>query len=89
MGEAAEDCLDGTVCEGCGELFDDILDGGQPPGFPRRCRSCGGQDDRVIPAAKPPRTTAHKARRKRQKANRKARDAEASRAKTQGANHNV
>lgn len=34
MGEAAEDILDGTVCEGCGEFFDDIIDGDEPPGFP-------------------------------------------------------
>lgn len=40
MGEAAEDILDGTVCEGCGEFFDDITDGDEPPGFPRRCTSC-------------------------------------------------
>lgn len=40
MGEAAEDILDGTVCEGCGEFFDDIIDGDEPPGFPRRCPSC-------------------------------------------------
>ena len=40
MGEAAEDMLDGTVCECCGQFFDDILNGGEPPGFPRRCKSC-------------------------------------------------
>lgn len=40
MGEAAENILDGTVCEGCGEFFDDIIDGDEPPGFPRRCPSC-------------------------------------------------
>ena len=40
MGEAAEDILDGTVCECCGEFFDDIINGEEQPGFPRRCRSC-------------------------------------------------
>ena len=40
MGEAAEDMLDGTVCESCGQFFDDIINGDEPPGFPRRCQSC-------------------------------------------------
>lgn len=40
MGEAAEDVLDGIVCEGCGEFFDDILNGLEPPGYPRRCEAC-------------------------------------------------
>lgn len=35
MGEAAEDILDGAVCEVCGEFFDD-----EAPGFPRRCDRC-------------------------------------------------
>lgn len=41
MGEAAEDILDGTVCECCGQFLDDIINGGEPPGYPRRCGSCG------------------------------------------------
>ena len=40
MGEAAEDILDGLVCEVCGEWFDDVLDGQEPPGHPRRCDRC-------------------------------------------------
>ena len=41
MGDAAEDMLDGTCCEGCGEFFDDILNGAEPPGYPRYCsREC-------------------------------------------------
>ena len=80
-----EDMLEGLLCEGCGEVFGDIMHGGDPPGHPRRCRSCAGRDDRVIPATKFPRTPAHKARRKRQKANRKARDVAAK----QGMNYNV
>jgi hypothetical protein len=40
MGEAAEDILEGCVCEVCGEWFDDVLDGEEPPGHPRRCERC-------------------------------------------------
>jgi hypothetical protein len=40
MGEAAEDILDGTVCECCGEFFDDVIEGGEAPGFQRRCERC-------------------------------------------------
>ncbi|MDB5848204.1 MAG: hypothetical protein JWP29_1956 [Rhodoferax sp.] len=40
MGEAAEDILDGTVCEGCGVFFDDILNNSPAPGFPRKCDQC-------------------------------------------------
>lgn len=32
MGEYADMIIDGTVCEGCGELID-----GESPGFPRHC----------------------------------------------------
>ena len=34
MGEIAEMMLDGTLCEGCGELM------GEAVGFPRLCRGC-------------------------------------------------
>jgi hypothetical protein len=40
MGEAVEDILDGLACEVCGVWFDDVLDGGEPPGHPRRCEQC-------------------------------------------------
>jgi predicted Zn-ribbon and HTH transcriptional regulator len=40
MGEIADMLLDGTLCEGCGEVFDDIMDGEDSPGFPRRCPEC-------------------------------------------------
>lgn len=40
MGEHAEDILEGLVCEGCGEWFDDVLCGADAPGFPRRCPMC-------------------------------------------------
>lgn len=42
MGEIADMMLDGTLCEGCGELIDD----GDGDGFPRRCAGCGGGADR-------------------------------------------
>lgn len=35
MGEIADMMLDGTLCEGCGELMD-----GSEPGHPRRCSGC-------------------------------------------------
>ncbi|CAN7381112.1 hypothetical protein LJR220_003387 [Bradyrhizobium sp. LjRoot220] len=41
MGEIAEMMLEGILCEGCGELFDDMVDGATSPGHPRRCRRCG------------------------------------------------
>lgn len=44
MGEAADDVLDGMVCECCGEWFDDVINGAEPPGFPRMCVACGGED---------------------------------------------
>jgi hypothetical protein len=40
MGENAEMMLDGTLCEGCGEVFDDVIGGAEPPGYPRRCAAC-------------------------------------------------
>ena len=40
MGEHAEDALEGCVCEQCGEWFDDMLQGGDAPGYPRRCSRC-------------------------------------------------
>lgn len=36
MGDAADDILDGSCCDGCGEYFDDE----RAPGYPRRCRGC-------------------------------------------------
>jgi hypothetical protein len=40
MGEIAEMMLEGILCEGCGEVFDDVIAGGEGPGHPRRCRLC-------------------------------------------------
>jgi hypothetical protein len=39
MGEIAEMMLDGTLCQGCGELL--IDPGGEPQGFPGFCAGCG------------------------------------------------
>jgi hypothetical protein len=47
MGEAADDILCGMVCQCCGEWMDDILDGGDAPGYPRTCAGCGGSDQRT------------------------------------------
>ena len=35
MGDAAEDILDGLMCEDCGVLID-----GDNPGYPRKCDGC-------------------------------------------------
>jgi len=40
MAEAADDVLDGSCCQLCGEWFDDVLSGDEPPGFPRTCEAC-------------------------------------------------
>ena len=40
MGEAADDILNGVVCQCCGEWMDDILDGAEEPGYPRTCDGC-------------------------------------------------
>ena len=40
MGEAAEDILDGSCCQCCGDWFEDIINGGIPPGYPRYCEAC-------------------------------------------------
>ena len=45
MGEAAEDMLEGIVCQICGVFFDDFLEGEEPPGHPRTCEGCGGDED--------------------------------------------
>jgi len=60
MGEVAEMMLDGTMCEGCGVVFDDIIEGAEPPGFPRRCEACEPGDTPRRP----------KRRRKRERGNR-------------------
>ena len=39
-GTAADDMLDGTCCQICGEFFDDVIDGEEPPGVPRTCSAC-------------------------------------------------
>ena len=35
MGEAADDCISGLMCECCGEFLD-----GDAPGYPRKCTGC-------------------------------------------------
>lgn len=39
MGESAEMVLDGTLCQQCGEAFEDM----DPPGHPRTCAGCAGE----------------------------------------------
>lgn len=45
MGEAADDMLDGSCCSSCGEWFEEIFDGVEPPGYPRVCDACGDGAD--------------------------------------------
>ncbi len=40
MGEIAEMHIDGTLCEQCGVVFDDVMRGEEPPGYPRLCGDC-------------------------------------------------
>lgn len=40
MGEIADLMLDGTMCEGCGEI---LCWDGEPAGFPMRCDGCRPQ----------------------------------------------
>ncbi len=44
MGEAAEDMLEGIVCQCCGVYFDDFLEGEEPPGHPRSCEGCEDEE---------------------------------------------
>lgn len=45
MGEIADMMLEGLLCEGCGEVMDDMLeDENDPPGYPRRCAACAQAD---------------------------------------------
>jgi hypothetical protein len=32
--------LDGSACSGCGQWFDDVIEGHEPPGEPRTCTGC-------------------------------------------------
>lgn len=48
MGEIADMHLDGTMCEGCGAFFDDVLAGNEPPGYPRLCWDCA-EDELCCP----------------------------------------
>lgn len=49
MGDIADMMLDGTLCECCGAVMEDLLptDGSNvlkpPPGYPRRCTDCLGE----------------------------------------------
>lgn len=50
MGDIADMMLDGTLCECCGVLMEDLIDDASDeledaPGHPRRCADCGGDDD--------------------------------------------
>lgn len=40
MGEVAEMMIDGSLCQYCGVVFDDIINGDDAPGYPRICEDC-------------------------------------------------
>lgn len=40
MGEIAEMILEGTLCQHCGGLMEDITEDSQAPGYPRTCEDC-------------------------------------------------
>ena len=40
MGDAAEDMIDGSCCQMCGEWMDGVIGGEEAPGFPQTCPSC-------------------------------------------------
>lgn len=44
MGEIAEMMLDGTLCEQCGSVLEDIVAGAESPGYPRLCWDCTRED---------------------------------------------
>lgn len=62
MGEITEMMLDGTLCEGCGGVFPDIMADAEPPGHPRRCERC------EPPKRSPGRSAQRRRRRKAAKA---------------------
>lgn len=55
MGDIADMMLDGTLCERCGSVMEDLIVPGQkqlkkPPGHPRLCDDCK-EDDKPRPGA--------------------------------------
>lgn len=72
MGEQSEMMLDGTLCMTCGEFV------GECAGYPVECRGCHAAGGKVTtpPDMRPAKSTAYKARRKRQKQRRNARKRE-------------
>lgn len=56
MGEITELILEGVLCEGCGVVIDDVIEGYDGAcGYPRRCGDCGGD-----PAVNGARSMSHK-----------------------------
>ena len=49
MGEIADDMLDGTTCSECGAFFDDVVNGEDPPGYPRLCVACAQEEGGITP----------------------------------------
>lgn len=48
MGEIVEMIMEGTLCEQCGVVLDDIVNGADAPGYPRLCWDCASEE-RVCP----------------------------------------
>ena len=51
MGEIVDMMLDGTLCECCGSVMDDINSGVESPGYPRLCWDCA-REEHVCPNCK-------------------------------------
>jgi hypothetical protein len=50
MGDIAEQMLNGTLCQCCGTLMEDLIQEGtnvlkEPPGCPRTCEDCNNEED--------------------------------------------
>jgi len=43
MGEIADMMINGSMCQYCGECFDD------EPGYPRTCSACGSDEEDLAP----------------------------------------
>ncbi|MGM0341627.1 hypothetical protein [Enterococcus sp. AZ007] len=48
MGETAEMILEGTLCEACGSVVEDIVLGEKAPGYPRTCDDCLNEERKEL-----------------------------------------
>lgn len=48
MGEIVEMVLEGTFCELCGCVVEDIVMGAEAPGYPRKCEDCLREEQKEL-----------------------------------------